>query len=350
MNTLLQRPPTPTGRADILRRAAAVSLVLENAEDHWWSAQFFALGSPCELFFQCDEPAAARDFTNTALRWLAEFEASYSRFTPDSLISRVNARAGSGEWTAVDTTFQALADVCQHAHNLSGGAFDATSLPLSRLWNWKTQPEQLPSTEEIERALSLVGWDKVERETGKIRLPLAGMALDFGGVGKEFAVDALVFVLENQGIQHGMVDLGRDIRVLGKPPEGGDGWTVGLEAPELTDGDAECHGRVLLRSGVAIATSGDYRRSFVHEGVRYGHIINCKTGWPVAHGTTSASVVAKTCVTAGCTATAAMAMGGQRAMEMINRLPHVEGMLWDAGHKRLSRQFRLLELPERWND
>ncbi len=355
--------PTPSGRAEIRARAEKVELrpqaefsaaaapqeASANTNATWWSAEFHALGSTCEIFFHwARDPAEAPRIARKCLFWLAEFEADYSRFTPDSITTRINQAAGNSEWISLDETGETLLNICHHAWDLSKGSFDATSLPLSRLWHWKNQPTTLPTEAAISTAKSKVAWQRVERRPRQVRLPEAGMELDLGGVGKEFAVDALIYLLQSQGVEHGLVDLGRDIRVLGTPPEGGSGWTVGLEAPEIKEADADCHGAVLLRGGVAVATSGDYRRCFVHNNTRYGHIIDCQTGRPVAHQTSAVTVVATSCVAAGAAATAAMVKGGAAALDLVEHLPNMEALLWENGKKRLTRGFKLQPLPPNW--
>jgi thiamine biosynthesis lipoprotein len=183
------------------------------------------------------------------------------------------------------------------------------------------------------------------RAPNRIFLPEPDMMLDFGGVGKEFAVDCLKQLAVGAGIEHVMVDLGGDIAVQGEPPEGG-GWYIGLEDPANTD-KAYCG--IRLRSGGAVATSGDYRRCFQFEGRTYGHILDCRTGWPVCNGTRSVTVIAPRCTSAGVLSTSAMIIGGQDAIAMLERTPGVQGCLWRNQQLHETRGFRRNVLPDGWD-
>lgn len=325
-------------------RAALEAAPLEDVGDGFWECGFRALGSACELFYAADSEAAAMAYRNAALDWLADFEARCSRFINDSEVCRINNSAGL-DWVEVHAQTEMLLDLCDHYHFVTQGAFDATSLPLSRLWNWKQRHDALPSAEEIAAARKVIGWSRIQRAPGRIFLPEPGMMLDFGGVGKEFAVDCLKALATSFGIEHIMVDLGGDIAVQGEPPEGG-GWYIGLEDPANTD---QSYCGIRLRSGGAVATSGDYRRCFQFEGRTYGHILDCRTGWPVANGTRSVTVIAPRCTTAGVLSTTAMIVGGQDAIAMLERTPGIQGCLWRNKQLHETRGFRRNVLPKGWD-
>ena len=321
------------------------SAPLKAAGEGFWEVGFRALGSECELFFgACDQPLAEQ-FKHAALQWLAEFEARCSRFLEDSELSRINADAGV-RWTDIHQQTDMLLDLCDRFHFISEGAFDATSLPLSELWNWKQPRTTLPTAEEIAAAKKRIGWKRVQRQPGRVYLPEVGMKLDFGGVGKELAVDCLLQIGIGLGIKHVMIDLGGDIAVHGEPPEGG-GWYIGLEDPENTE---NCYMGLRVKSGGAVATSGDYRRCFQHEGQTYGHILDCRTGSPVANGTRSVTVIAPRCTLAGMLATSAMVLGGTAAINMLERTPGVQGCLWHQHKLHETRGFRRNVLPKGWDN
>lgn len=323
-----------------LLRARLAASTLTDLGDDFYEVLFFALGSKCQFLFIAPDPRAAEAFVSAAFDWLSAYEARFSRFLPDSLLSRINAQAGV-DWVEIDPQAEQLLELCGRCHFITEGAFDPTALPLSLLWDWKRKHEALPRAEEIAGALSLVGWKRLQRAPGRVFLPQKGMMLDFGGVGKELAVDCVKTLAQRVGLERVLVDLGGDIAVLGDAPEG-DGWSVGLEDPQHP-GETWCQLR--LHSGAAVATSGDYRRCFELAGRSFGHILDCRTGWPVSHGTRAATVIAPNCTVAGLMSTAAIVLGGLPGIRLIERSAGLQGCLWHQGQLYETRDFRRTVLP-----
>ena len=176
---------------------------------------FNAMNTLCRVHFVAPSARVASDFQNETLRWIAWFEAQYSRFIPDSLISRINAAAGE-HWVEIDPEAAALFKLCGEMTFLTRGAFDPTALPLIRLWNWKANPPVIPTDSQIAAARELCGWNKVQFRPGGIFLPREDMCIDLGGIGKEYAVDRVVTLALQRGIENVLVDFGQDVRVNGK--------------------------------------------------------------------------------------------------------------------------------------
>jgi thiamine biosynthesis lipoprotein len=301
-------PPAPaTAGADLpLRRRA-----------------FAALGTECAVSYAApggDRQAEA--FEQAVQAWVGSFEAKYSRFRPDSLISRINAAAGRA-WVDVDAEMEAMCKLCDTLHFMTQGILDPTTLPLLRLWPRPGEDAAgLPTEAALAAARKLVGWKKVQRTPGRVFLPEPGMALDFGGFGKEYAVDFAAQLAAEHGIPNVLVDFGHDLRAVGQPP-GRPAWHVGLEDPQRP---GETAGSVAV-SGRGVASSGDYIRRVVIGGRRYGHIIDPRTGWPVAHGCLQATVIAGTCLQAGVLSTTAFVLGVPKGIEFIQSFPGAEGLL-----------------------
>jgi thiamine biosynthesis lipoprotein len=294
---------------------------------------FHAMSTICQVHCQAPDPAAAYAFQEEVLQWVGWFEARYSRFLPGSLISRINDAAGK-EWVDVDLETDALFNLCQEMIFFTRGVFDPTALPLIRLWNWKAKPPVVPTGEAIRDALSLVGWSKVQRRPGAIFLPRAGMCLDLGGIGKEYAVDRVMTLALQRGFVNVMVDFGQDVRVHGQPP-GKPAWHIGLQDPRDLN---RCWKGVATSNG-AVATSGDGVRHFVVNGRRYGHILDPRTGYPVNNGTLSVSVIAPHCTFAGILSTTAFVMGLKEGLEMISLCPGVEGCITTETARNQTRKF-----------
>ena len=296
---------------------------------------FSALGTRCEVQYAAPAgDAQAEKFERAAVGWVQAFEAKYSRFRADSLLSRINAAAGH-DWVEVDAEMEAMFKLCDTIQFMTQGILDPTALPLIRLWNWKAQPPVLPAAEAIAAARRLVGWAKVQRQPGKVLLPEPGMSLDFGGFGKEYAVDVVADIARDHGIADALIDFGRDLRALGAAP-GRPAWHIGLEDPKHP---GTTWASVAFTGNRGVASSGDYVRSFVIEGRRYGHIIDPRTGWPVANGCTQATVIAGTCLQAGVLSTTAFVLGAQKGLPWIESFPGAQGAVISVDSRAQTRGF-----------
>ncbi len=260
---------------------------------------FRAMAAEHEIQLAADDLDRARRAATAAIADVARIEQKYSRYRDDSVTSRIN-RAAGGDAVAIDAETAALLRYADECHGLSGGLFDITSGVLRRVWDFRRDPPVLPTPAELAAAVALVDWRTVEWDAKSVRLPRAGMEIDFGGVGKEYAADRVATICLEHGLRHGLVNLGGDIRAIG-PQADGTPWRVGIRHPRVQD--AAVAGFDLAAG--ALATSGDYERFFEIGDRRYCHILNPKTGQPVRHWQ-SISVVSPLCVVAGSCATIAM--------------------------------------------
>jgi thiamine biosynthesis lipoprotein len=283
---------------------------------------FHAMGTPCEIQYVGDDPEKAERFERAACAWVNAFEAKYSRFRDDSLVSRINAASGR-EWVEIDADMEQLLKLCDSLFFLTQGILDPTTLPLMRLWNYKAEAPVVPTETAIAEARRLVGWPKVQRRPGRIHLPEPGMALDFGGFGKEYAVDVVAQIGADHGIADLLVDFGHDLRAMGRPA-GRPAWHIGLEDPKRPGATVQS---VALAGSKGIASSGDYLRGFTVGGKRYGHIIDPRTGRPVANGCVQATVISGTCLHAGILSTTAFVLGVPKGIEFIQGFPGSEGLM-----------------------
>ena len=199
---------------------------------------------------------------------------------------------------SVDQEFERLLDFADTCYRLSGGLFDITSGVLRRAWRFDGS-DNVPDQAQIERLLPLIGWHRIERRQGAVRLP-AGMEIDFGGIGKEYAVDRALQLARRVHAGAVLVNFGGDLACWSP----GSTWQVGLE--DLSGGGLA--GTFELVRG-ALATSGDSRRYLLRDGVRYSHVLDPRSGWPVADAPHSVTVAAEHCTQAGMLSTLALLQG-----------------------------------------
>lgn len=260
--------------------------------------EFGAMASPCELRLAGPDESTLEMAAAAAIDEVRRIERKFSRYQAASVVSRINAAAGSGVATAVDDETAGLLRFGEQLHALSGGRFDVTSGVLRRAWNFRSG--RLPSAAEVDALLPLVDWQQVQFDGHTITLPRPGMEIDFGGFGKEYAADRAAALLRDAGVQGGFVNLGGDIAVIG-PRADGSAWRLALQHPRQDDA---LLGHVDLATG-ALATSGDYERYFEADGRRWCHVLDARSGWPVSHWQ-SVSIVAPTCAAAGAASTLAL--------------------------------------------
>jgi thiamine biosynthesis lipoprotein len=303
------------------------------ASGGYYSASFHAMGTACRVIYSANRPAAAEQFRKALLRWLAEFEAQYSRYLEDSLISEINRSAGAG-WVDIDEELESMFQLCDWYHWRTDGIFDPSTLPLIKLWDYQAERPVVPDDASIRSAVSLVNWRMVQRERGKVMLPHEGMAIDIGGIGKEYAVDRVMAMAQDRGVRDILIDFGQDLRCYGSPPEGG-AWRIGLEHPQ---DPGKCWTGVSLDDR-AVATSGDYHRHFELGGKRYGHILDPRTGYPVNHDGQAVSVIAPTCTEAGILATTAFVLGPFEGLAFLESCHQAEASVWAGKHQTQTGRF-----------
>ncbi len=191
-------------------------------------------------------------------------EHKYSRYRNDSVLSAINS--SNGEAISVDGETAALLDYAAQCHALSAGRFDITSGILRRVWRFDGS-DRLPTGKDVQRLLPHIGWRKVTWRKPEIHLP-PGMEIDFGGLGKEYAVDRAIEIIQSETDIPALVNFGGDLRATG-PHVDGSRWRVEIESVD----PASSSGAILEIDGGALTTSGDARRYLLKDGVRYSHIL-----------------------------------------------------------------------------
>jgi len=276
----------------------------------FWTGRFYAMASPCELLIDIDNERIAGELLTHAFDEAVRIEEKYSRYSKDNIIYHINN--SSGRPVEVDDETANLLDYAEQCYRLSEGLFDITSGVLRLVWKFDGS-DNVPDQEKIAEILFRVGWYKINWERPMISLP-EGMEIDLGGIGKEYAVDKTADILMQHQKAGMLVNYGGDIRVTG-PRRDESGWTIGIERSiparsQQTVTAMEDINKFQITKG-GVATSGDARRFLLKDGVRYGHILDPRTGWPVHGAPSSVTVVAGTCTDAGVLSTLAMLHGDQ---------------------------------------
>ena len=246
-------------------------------------------------------------------------EAKFSRFREASVVSEINRNAGRTP-VAVDEETEMLVESALDLARRTEGRFDPTVGVLRRAWDFRAG--RVPADEELAGLLPLVDAGSVSVRNRTVFLRREGMELDLGGVGKEYAVDRVAELLRDAGVRSAIVNFAGDVRTLGSRGDGRP-WSVGVADPRIA-------GRIRMRlrpvGDAGIATSGDYERCFIREGVRYHHILDARTGRP-ARGLSSVTVMSQTAFHAGRLATAAFLLGPRAGRSLLEETPGVEGVL-----------------------
>lgn len=271
------------------------------------SLSFTAMASPCCIVVDAPASPAVDEALARGRDEVLRIERKYSRYDPRSLTSVIN-RAAGGAPVVCDAETASLLNLAQHLFEQSGGLFDLTSGVLRQAWDFRRAV--LPDPQQLKALRSRVGWSRVHWDGAEIALPVAGMEIDFGGLGKEYAADRVAALMAGAGVAAGLVNLGGDVRAWGQRRDAR-AWQVGVQHPR-------CAGTLALAVGLGqggLATSGDYERYFEHAGERYCHLLDPTTGWPVQYWQ-SVTVVAPTCLLAGVMSTVFMLMQAQAPQAM----------------------------------
>ena len=268
-----------------------------------WIGRFQAMASPCELLIDGADRAQAWRALRVAQAEAERIERKFSRYRSGTIVHRINHADGAA--VAVDAETAELLDYAATVYHVSSGAFDITCGVLRRVWNFDGS-DRLPEPAAVRALLPSIGWSRVVWERPRLVLP-RGMEIDLGGIGKEYAVDRVARRLGAAGVTAALINFGGDLFALG-PRADGRPWTVGIDDPDATGRDPI--GGIELRHG-GLATSGDARRFLIKDGVRYGHVLDARTGWPAPGAPRSVTVAAPTGTEAGTLATLALLQGAR---------------------------------------
>jgi thiamine biosynthesis lipoprotein len=278
--------------------------------------RFTAMASPCEVLLDDVTRPEAEALTRIAATEVSRIERHWSRYRDDNVVHRINTADGAE--VEVDAETARFLDYAQHLYVFSDGLFDVTSGVLRRVWRFDGS-DRVPDQAAIDAVLPQVGWHRVHWRSPVLRMP-AGMEIDFGGIGKEYAVDRALHHLRTKTSKPVLVNCGGDLAVSG-PRSDGSAWQVGIVLPP-----SDAPPPSLALSGGAIASSGDAHRFLLKDGIRYPHVLDPRSGWAVTGGPRSVTVRAASCTEAGVLSTLALLHGAEA--ERFLREQHADAAVW----------------------
>jgi thiamine biosynthesis lipoprotein len=253
-----------------------------------------------------------RDFSIQIDSLLKKLDTSLSTYVPESIISKVNKNDST---VVLDQHFITVFNRSQEISELSEGAFDITVAPLINAYGFGFGKKENIDSLLIDSLLNYVGYNKVKIENNKVIKQHPAIQLDFNAIAQGYSVDVLADFLEKKGIENYMIEIGGELRCKGKNSKG-NYWNIGIDKPIENLQKREMQTIVPLKNK-AMATSGNYRKFYEKDGVKYSHTIDPKTGWPVEHQLLSATVIADDAMTADAFATVFMVMGKDKAIEFL---------------------------------
>lgn len=259
--------------------------------------------------------------TNKIDAELQQFNLSLNPFNPNSIIAKVNRN----EEVEVDAWFSEVFNKSLEISQKTDGIFDITCAPLINLWGFGFSKMDSITPAMIDSVRNFVGYQKVKLIDNKIVKDDPRLLLNCSAIAKGYACDVIAQLMEREGIENYMIDIGGEIMMKGVNP-GGQYWRIGIsKAKDDQQGiNKDTEDTIQLGKKGAIATSGNYRNFYIKDGKRYSHTIDPRTGYPAEQSILSATIVADNCMTADAYATAFMAMGVDAARKIAASLPEIE--------------------------
>jgi len=306
------------------------------------SARRDAMACEFEILQNAGQYPTGTEAALAALDLIDLLEGQMSVYRPHSEVSELNRRAAH-EPTPVEPGLFGLFEQAVALSRETGGAFDITAGPLSKIWGFYRRQGSLPTSDEVQAALALVGSEKLLLDGSEmtVQFQQVGMEINLGAIGKGYALDRAANLLAEQGVNDVLIHGGNSSVLARGSRAESDGWTVALRHPLKPD---ERLAEFRLRNR-ALGTSGSGTQFFHHQGRRYGHILDPRTGWP-ADGILSATVIAPSAALADALSTALYVLGIDRAREFCARHLEISALLVTAGTRSGTIELEPLNLTD----
>jgi len=282
----------------------------------------FAQGTTYSIVVESSENIKLPDLRKEVDKILHDFDMSLSLYENSSVLSRINRN----ESVRPDFYFTEAFNLSKKIYLMTGGAFDLTVGPLVKAWGFGPDATRNFSESIRDSLLGVVGMDKVVIREGVLHKSDPRVTLDFNAIAQGYSVDIVCRYFDSFGIKRYLVEIGGEVRVKGD--KGGVLWRIGIDRPEDDNMmPGENLQAIISLKDRALATSGNYRKFFVENGIKYSHTIDPKTGYPARNRLLSATIIADDCATADGIATACMVMGKERTVEFLKQHPGLDAYL-----------------------
>ena len=285
-----------------------------------FTADSFAMGTVISQNVYGEDGQAAVD---EAIIKLSDLDGQLTFNDNQGDIYRLNKNAGNG-YVELDPETVRVIEKAQQVAAFSGGAFDITVGPLVKAWGIGTDNERIPSAQELEALLPLIGYQNVDIDHNMVSIK-RGQMVDLGGIAKGYAGDAVIEVYQRHGITAACVNLGGNVVTLGSKPDGSP-WRVGIRDPRPASSGNEASLGVVKVIDKAVVTAGDDQRYFLADGQRYHHILDPATGYPARSDLMSVTLVTDSSLDADALATAVYILGLDQGRELLRRYGGVEAV------------------------
>jgi FAD:protein FMN transferase len=282
----------------------------------------FIQGSTYSIVYENKKAPEPGDLRQKVEVILDNFDKSLSLYNDSSILSRINRN----EQAVPDSFFTEVFRKSVYISAMTDGAFDVTVGPLVKAWGFGPDAHKSFTEARRDSLMKIIGMNKVSLINGSVVKTNPGVSLDFNAIAQGFSVDIISRFLDSLGIKNYLVEIGGEVRAKGK--KAGKDWRIGIDRPEDNNNTPGQNLEAIIRiSDRSLATSGNYRKFYVENGIKYSHEIDPKTGYPAKNNLLSASIIAGDCATADGVATACMVMGKDRTIEFLNAHPEFEAYL-----------------------
>lgn len=279
-----------------------------------------------------------RDFQPEIEKILHDFDLSVSTYIPNSIISRINSNQKN---VIVDKYFKACFNKAKEVWKNTNGAFDPTVYPIVNAWGFGPGKKQKIEKTKIDSMLKFVGFQLIKLKGDKVVKKDPRVALDFNAFAQGYSVDVVSDFLITKGLSSFIVEIGGEVYAKGKKPDG-KYWTIGIEKPIDNKVSENPFKAIVKLENLGIATSGNYRRFVIEDGIKYAHHIDPKTGYPTKNNLLSASLFTKECISADANATGVLVLGLEKAKVFLQQHPEILAYLIYSDEKG---NYRVYETP-----